>query len=101
VVEQATRLGWHCETSARNSSSMQCDIRRDDVCNRLSAIAQARASLHSSLDSAEREDISRGIACGCRSLYPVVMLALNTGMRAGEIRGLKWTRVDFSGRASQ
>jgi len=24
----------------------------------------------------------------CRSLYPVVMLALNTGMRASEIRGL-------------
>ncbi len=31
----------------------------------------------------------------CRSLYPVVMLALNTGMRASEIRGLTWTQVDF------
>lgn len=31
----------------------------------------------------------------CRSLYPVVMLAINTGMRAGEIRGLKWGQVDF------
>jgi integrase len=31
----------------------------------------------------------------CRSLYPVVMLALNTGMRAGEIRGLTWAQVDF------
>jgi integrase len=26
----------------------------------------------------------------CRSLYPVVMLAINTGMRASEIRGLTW-----------
>jgi integrase len=33
----------------------------------------------------------------CRSLYPVVMLALNTGMRAGEIRGLTWQQVDFLG----
>ena len=34
----------------------------------------------------------------CRSLYPVVMLALNTGLRASEIRGLKWERVDFLGK---
>ena len=33
----------------------------------------------------------------CRSLYPVVMLALNTGMRASEIRGLTWAQVDFLG----
>jgi integrase len=31
----------------------------------------------------------------CRSLYPVIMLAINTGMRASEIRGLKWEQVDF------
>jgi integrase len=35
----------------------------------------------------------------CRSLYPVVMLAINTGMRASEIRGLKWEQVDFLGNA--
>jgi integrase len=31
----------------------------------------------------------------CRSLYPVIMVAINTGMRASEIRGLTWDRVDF------
>jgi integrase len=31
----------------------------------------------------------------CRSLYPVIMLAINAGMRASEIRGLKWGQVDF------
>ena len=31
----------------------------------------------------------------CRSLYPVIMLAINTGIRASEIRGLKWAQVDF------
>jgi integrase len=35
----------------------------------------------------------------CRSLYPVVMLALNTGMRASEIRGLTWGQVDFLARS--
>ena len=34
-----------------------------------------------------------------RGLYGVVMLALNTGMRAGEIRSLKWGQVDFLGRS--
>jgi len=33
----------------------------------------------------------------CRSLYPVIMLAINTGMRASEIRGLTWSQVDFLG----
>jgi integrase len=35
----------------------------------------------------------------CRSLYPVVLLALNTGMRVSEIRGLTWAQVDFLGSA--
>jgi integrase len=31
----------------------------------------------------------------CRSLYPVVMLAINTGLRVSEIRGLHWNQVDL------
>jgi integrase len=31
----------------------------------------------------------------CRSLYAVIMLAINTGMRANEIRGLTWAQIDF------
>jgi integrase len=31
----------------------------------------------------------------CRSLYPVIMLAINTGMRSNEIRALTWQQVDF------
>src|SRR5262245_8302979 len=31
-----------------------------------------------------------------RSLYPAVMLALNTGMRYSEIRRLQWKQVDFA-----
>jgi integrase len=31
-----------------------------------------------------------------RSLYPAVMLALNTGMRYSEIRLLRWIQVDFA-----
>lgn len=29
-------------------------------------------------------------------LYPLFLIALNTGMRKGELAGLKWDRVDFS-----
>jgi integrase len=36
----------------------------------------------------------------CRSLYPVVLLAPNTGMRASEIRGLLGSRWTFSRGAS-
>jgi len=31
----------------------------------------------------------------CAALYPVVILALSTGMRRGEILGLQWSDVDF------
>jgi integrase len=34
----------------------------------------------------------------CRSLYPVLMLGLNTGMRANEIRTLTWKQVDLFGK---
>lgn len=30
------------------------------------------------------------------ALYPIVQLALNTGMRIGEIRSLKWSHIDFN-----
>ena len=31
----------------------------------------------------------------CRSLYPVIMLGINTGMRSNELRRLRWEQVDF------
>jgi integrase len=31
----------------------------------------------------------------CRSLYPVIMLGINTGMRSSELRRLRWEQVDF------
>jgi integrase len=33
-----------------------------------------------------------------RSLYPAVMLALNTGMRYGEVRLLQWKQLDLAGK---
>jgi integrase len=32
----------------------------------------------------------------CRSLYAVIMLAINTGMRANGLRGLTWDKLIFS-----
>ena len=43
----------------------------------------------------EREDIPKLLANCCPHLKPIVILALNTGMRKGEILGLKWHDIDF------
>ncbi|MFH1014745.1 MAG: tyrosine-type recombinase/integrase [Nitrospirota bacterium] len=43
----------------------------------------------------EREEIVKLLANCKRNLKPIVVVALNTGMRKGEILGLKWHDVDF------
>lgn len=49
------------------------------------------------LDDGERERLLTACRGDCNlALYPVVVVALSTGMRLGEIMGLTWTRVDFA-----
>ena len=43
----------------------------------------------------EKEEIVRLLARCSKRLRPIVVLALNTGMRKGEILGLKWQDIDF------
>ena len=43
----------------------------------------------------EKEEIPKLLSCCCKHLRPIVILALNTGMRKGEILSLKWDNVDF------
>ncbi len=43
----------------------------------------------------EKEEIVKLLARCSRHLRPIVVVALNTGMRKGEILGLKWQDMDF------
>lgn len=43
----------------------------------------------------EREEISRLLDCCPEHLKPIVIVALNTGMRKSEILGLKWRDIDI------
>lgn len=46
----------------------------------------------------EMEDIHRLINSCSKELRPIVLVALNTGMRKGEILNLKWENIDFKNR---
>jgi integrase len=71
-------------------ANLQPDVRllstRDDVGQALSS-EEEKTLLHAC-------SLSRS-----RSLMPVVLLSLNTGMRYSELRLLKWTQVDLEARA--
>jgi len=43
----------------------------------------------------EKEEIRKLIDCCADHLRPIVIVALNTGMRKGEILGLKWRDINF------
>ncbi len=42
-----------------------------------------------------REEIERLVSCASPSLKPILIVALNTGMRKGEILHLRWSDIDF------
>jgi integrase len=43
----------------------------------------------------EKEEITTLVANCSQELKPIVILAVNTGMRRGEILNIKWTDIDF------
>ena len=53
---------------------------------------------HALTSEEEAAVLSACLQSRSRSLYPAVMLALNTGMRYGEIRLLQWKQLDFTGK---
>jgi integrase len=51
---------------------------------------------HALTSEEERALLSACLQSRSRSLYPAVMVALNTGMRYSEIRLLRWKQLDFA-----
>jgi len=45
-----------------------------------------------------KEEINRLVSAADRHLKPIIILAVNTGMRRGEIFNLKWSHVDLKNR---
>ncbi len=45
-----------------------------------------------------RDESKRLLECCARHLYPVIVTALETGMRRGEIFGMRWENVDLKNR---
>lgn len=50
------------------------------------------------LDFLSREEADRLVACADEVIRPIIICALQTGMRKEEILGLKWTQVDLAHR---
>jgi integrase len=113
-----------CDISGEDLSAFQARRRREQVSNRTinleigvlrailcryrvwEAIAQDVDFLKEAPSpgralSAEEETrlLEAASKSRCRSLYPIVLLAINTGMRANEIRLLAWEQVDFLGKS--
>jgi integrase len=51
---------------------------------------------NASLRYLSEEEIQKLIACSADHLKPILITAINTGMRAGEILHLRWDQVDFN-----
>lgn len=67
-------------------------------CRRISKLPESRGR-DRWLDDDERDALLEACKSSAEpALYPIVVLALSTGMRKGEISGLKWSDVDFERR---
>ncbi len=79
------------------SSSLSAEIRSVNPCDRAKTVKPEKADIQC-LDD-EQTKIMLEVAAESRSamIYPLVVLAVTSAMRRGEIAGLKWKDVDLDG----
>ena len=68
----------------------------DNPCRKVTKPKEPRGRVRF-LDDDERERLLEACrASTSKMLYPLVVLALSTGMRKGEMLGLHWDQIDFA-----
>lgn len=77
-----------------NVARREFSIAIDNPCNGIKKLAEPRGRIRS-LDDAEREALLRECRAHDEALYTLVVLALSTGARQGELLGLRWADVDM------
>lgn len=67
----------------------------ENPCRRVTKPKEPRGRVRYLSDDERTNLLSASLSSSCASLYPVVVMAIATGMRKGEIINLRWSQIDF------
>jgi integrase len=78
-----------------NVAMLEWNLVDDNPCGKVKKLKEPKGRVRFLSDEERRLILDNVRKSKSRHLYPLVMLALCTGMRQGEVRWLTWDRVDF------
>lgn len=94
-LDPATVLYHHRVLSSALKRAVRLGLLVANPCDRVEAPKKARPQMMA-LDEQETERmLAAARRASTASLYAAILLAANTGMRRGEVLGLRWSDVDF------